>query len=199
MTTATLSTPRLERLHQVLSGYIHRGDMPGLVALVSRRGDGHIETLGTMSVGHPAPMKRDTISRLASLTKPITAVAAMMLLEACQLRRDDSLVTWWPELANRRVLRSLAAEPDDTVPATRAITVRDLLTSCLGFGRVLAMPGTYPIQKLSRELQIGGDGPPRPAQVPPADEGLRRLGALPWMAQPGERWRYHVSSECVAW
>jgi len=179
MTTATLSKPRLERLHHVLSGYIHRGDMPGLVALVSCHDDVHIETLGTLSVGHLSPMKRDTIFRIASLTKPITAVAAMMLIEECKLRLDDSIEPWLPELANRRVLHSIASEPDDTIPAQRAITVRDLLTFRMGFGSVMAMPNTYPIQKLIRALQIGGDGPPRPSQSPPADDWLQRLGSLP--------------------
>jgi CubicO group peptidase (beta-lactamase class C family) len=197
MTTKSLSKPRLERMHHVLSGYIQRGDMPGLVALVSCHDDVHIETLGTTAVGHPAPMKRDTIFRIASLTKPITAVAAMILIEECRLRLDDSIETWLPELANRRVLRSIASESDDTIPAKRAITVRDLLTSCMGFGSVMARPNTYPIQKLIRELQIGGDGPPLPSQSPAGGEWLERLGSLPWMAQPGERWMYHVSIDVL--
>jgi CubicO group peptidase (beta-lactamase class C family) len=197
MTTETLSKPRLERLHHVLSGYIQRADLPGLVALVSCHGEVHVEALGTMSVGDPAPMKRDTIFRIASITKPITAVAAMILIEEGKLRLDDSIEPWLPELANRRVLRSIASEPDDTVPAQRAITVRDLLTSRMGFGSVMAMPDTYPIQKLIRELQIGGDGPKLPSQWPPAGEWLRRLGSLPWLAQPGERWMYHVSIDVL--
>ncbi|HEV3383393.1 MAG TPA: serine hydrolase domain-containing protein [Gemmata sp.] len=197
MSAAHLSKPRLERLHHVLSGYIHRGDIPGIVALMSCRGDVHVETLGTMSMGHPAPMKRDTIFRIASLSKPITAVAAMILIEECKLRLDDSIEPWLPELANRRVLRSIASEPDDTVPAKRAITVRDLLTYRMGFGSVMAMPDTYPIQKLIREHQIGGDGAPLPAKFPPAEEWLRRLGSLPWMAQPGEQWLYHVSADVL--
>src|SRR5574339_1234220 len=89
--------------------------------------DVHVETLGTMSFGHPAPMTRDTIFRIASITKPITAVAAMILVEECKLRLDDSIEAWLPELANRRVLKSISSQPDDTVPALRAITVRDLL------------------------------------------------------------------------
>src|SRR5439155_14857480 len=192
-----LSRPRLERLHRVLSGYIDRGDMPGLVALVSCHDDVHIEMLGTTSVGDAAPMTRDTIFRIASLTKPITAVAAMILIEDCKLRLDDSIEPWLPELAKRKVLRSIASDPDDTVPARRPITVRDLLTFRMGFGSVMAMPGTYPIQKLIRESQIGGDGPPLPAQFPPADEWLRRLGSLPWMAQPAERWLYHISADVL--
>jgi CubicO group peptidase (beta-lactamase class C family) len=95
------------------------------------------------------------------------------------------------------VLRSISSELDDTVPANRPITLRDLLTYRMGFGSVMAMPGTYPIQKPIRDLQIGGDGPPLPALAPPTDEWLRRLGSLPWMAQPGERWLYQTSGDVL--
>ena len=145
--------------------------MPGLVALVSRNDDVHVETLGTLAFGNPAPMRRDTIFRIASLSKPITAVAAMILVEECKLRLDESVEPWLPELANRRVLKSISSQLDDTVPAKRAITVRDLLTFRMGFGSVMAMPGTYPIQKLIRDYQIGGDGPPLPAQRLPRQNG----------------------------
>jgi CubicO group peptidase (beta-lactamase class C family) len=197
MSKAGLSKSRLERLPQVLSGHVERKEVPGLVALVSHHGDVHVETSGTMSLGHPVPMKRDTIFRVASLAKPITAVAAMVLLEECKLRLDESIEPWLPELANRRVLKSISSQLDDTVPALRAITVRDLLTYRMGFGSVMAMPDTYPIQTLIREYRIGGDGPPRPSEAPKTDEWLQKLGSLPWMAQPGERWMYHVSGDVL--
>jgi CubicO group peptidase (beta-lactamase class C family) len=184
-------------MHRVLSGYVERCEMPGLVALVSHHDDVHVETLGTMSVGDPAPMSRDTIFRIASLAKPITAVAAMILVEDCNLRLDQPIDAWLPELANRRVLKSMSSQPDETVPALRAITVRDLLTFRMGFGSVMAMPDTYPIQKLIREFRIGGDSPPLPSQAPGTEEWLRKLGSLPWMAQPGERWMYHVSADVL--
>ena len=107
MSTAGLSKLRLQRIHQVLSGYVERKEMPGLVALVSHHADVHVEALGTLAFGDPAPMKRDTIFRIASITKPITAVAAMILVEECRLRLDDSIEPWLPELANRRVLKSI--------------------------------------------------------------------------------------------
>jgi CubicO group peptidase (beta-lactamase class C family) len=184
-------------MHRVLSGYVQRQEMPGLVALVSYHDDVHVETLGTISFNDPAPMTRDTIFRIASLAKPVTAVAAMILIEECELRLDDSVEPWLPELANRRVLKSIASQLDDTVPALRPITVRDLLTYRMGFGSVMAPPGTYPIQRLIREYRIGGDGPPRPSQAPRAEEWLKRLGSLPWMAQPGERWLYQVSADVL--
>jgi CubicO group peptidase (beta-lactamase class C family) len=184
-------------MHQVLSGFIERQEMPGLVALVSHRDDVRIETLGTQAFDDPTPMKPDTIFRIASLTKLIAAAAAMILVEDCKMRLDDSIEPWLPELANRRVLKSIASEVDDTVPAQRAITLRDLLTYRMGFGSVMAMPDTYPIQKLIRDYQIGGDGPMLPSQWPETDEWLRRLGSLPLLAQPGERWMYHVSGDVL--
>jgi CubicO group peptidase (beta-lactamase class C family) len=197
MGTAGLSKSRLERMHRVLSGYVERGDMPGLVALVGRHDHVHVQTLGTLAFGRPAPMGRDTIFRIASITKPVTAAAAMILVEECKLRLDESIEPWLPELANRRVLKSISSGLDDTVPARRAITVRDLLTSRMGFGSVMAMPDTYPIQRLVREYRIGGDGPMLPSQAPGTDEWLRRLGSLPLLAQPGERWMYHVSVDVL--
>jgi CubicO group peptidase (beta-lactamase class C family) len=184
-------------MHQILSGYIDRKELPGLVALVSHQDDVHVETLGTLSFNQSAPMRLDTIFRIASLTKPVTAVAAMILVEECRLRLDESIEPWIPELANRRVLRSLSGPLDDTIPAHRPITVRDLLTFRMGFGSVMAPPDTYPIQKLIREYRIGGDGPPRPSQAPTTDQWIQRLGSLPLMAQPGERWLYNTSSDVL--
>jgi CubicO group peptidase (beta-lactamase class C family) len=192
-----LSIPRLERMHRVLSGYIERKEMPGLVALVSHHDDVHVETLGTLAFDSPTPMKSDAIFRIASITKLLTAVAAMILVEECKLHLDDPIDPWLPELANRRVLKSISSNIDDTVPASRAITVRDLLTYRMGFGSVMAMPDTYPIQKLIREYRIGGDGPPRPSQAPTMDEWLQKLGSLPLMAQPGERWMYNTSADVL--
>jgi CubicO group peptidase (beta-lactamase class C family) len=142
MGMAGLSKSRLARMHQVLSGYIERKEMPGLIALISHHDDIHVETFGTMSFDQLAPMQRNSIFRIASLAKPITAVAAMILVEECKLRLDESIEMWLPELANRHVLKSLCSPTDDTVPARRAITLRDLLTFRMGFGTVMAMPGT---------------------------------------------------------
>ena|ERR1700722_9963369 len=100
-----LSKSRLKRLHEVLGEHVERGDIPGLVALVSRDEDTHVEVVGTLAIGDPAPVKRDTIFRIASLSKPITAVGAMILIEDCKMRLDDSIEPWLPELANRRVLK----------------------------------------------------------------------------------------------
>ena len=193
---AGLTKSRLERMHRVLSGYVERKDLPGLVALVCHHGDVHVEALGTMSFGKAAPMKMDTIFRTASLTKLVAAVAAMILVEECKLRLDDPVDPWLPELANRRVLKSLSSELDDTVAAVRAISVRDLLTYRMGFGSVMAKPDTYPIQRWIRDYRLGGDTPVLPWEAPPIDEWLRNLGSLPLLEQPGARWRYHTAAMC---
>jgi CubicO group peptidase (beta-lactamase class C family) len=184
-------------MHRVLSGYVEREEVSGLVALVSHGDEIHVETIGTKSFGDPAPMRRDTIFRIASITKPVVAVAAMILVEDCMIHLDDAIDAWIPELTNRRVLRSLSSPLDDTVPATRLITLRDLLTSCMGFGSVMAALDTYPIQASIRINRIGGDGPKFPPHFPDTDEWLRNLGALPLIAQPGERWMYNVSSDVL--
>ena len=126
--SSSFSSARLARMHAALRRHVESGHTPGLVALVHQRGREHVETIGTMAFGSTAPMRRDTIFRLASTTKPITAVGAMILVEECKVRLDDPVDEWLPELEGRRVLRTLESPLDDTVPAKRPITVRDLLT-----------------------------------------------------------------------
>jgi len=179
-------------MHHTLAGHVERGHMPGLISLVSRRGETHLDVIGSQALGQNQPMQRDTIFRIASLTKPVVAAATMLLIERCKLRLDQRVEDLLPELANRRVLRQLDSPLDDTVPANRSITVRDLLTSSMGFGSIMAMPGTYPIQKSVSEFVLGGDGPPIPSRSPGPDEYMRRLGSLPLIAQPGT-WLYDTS------
>jgi CubicO group peptidase (beta-lactamase class C family) len=191
-----LSKARLSRMHDVLAGYIEREEIPGLVALVSRRGEVHLDALGTLAAGGKSPVQRDTIFRIASMTKPITAVAAMILVEECKLRLDEPVDRLLPELANREVLKRLDGPLDDTVPAKRPISVRDLLTFRMGFGLMFAPPETYPILKAANDLEIGM-GPPAPASTPAPDEWIRRLGTLPLMHQPGKKWMYNTGSDVL--
>jgi CubicO group peptidase (beta-lactamase class C family) len=189
-----LSEERLERVHDVLAGHVERGTPPGLVAAIVRRGEVHVDVIGTSALGGNTPVARDSIFRIASMSKPVTAVATMILLEEARLRLDDPVDGLLPELAGRRVLKRLDGPLDDTVPAERPITVRDLLTFRLGWGIVMAPPGTYPIQA---ELMALAQGPPDPAATPPPDEWIRRLGALPLMHQPGASWMYHTGSDVL--
>ncbi len=196
MATGGLSPTRLDRLHAVLADHVERGAMPGAVVLVARRGAVHVDALGTTAVGGAAPMRRDTIFRITSMTKPVTAVAAMILVEECRLRLDEPVDRWLPELAGRRVLRRLDGPLDDTVDAHRPITLRDLLTFRLGFGLVLEPSATWPIQQAVNELQLM-TGPPKPRTPHAPDEWMRRLGTLPLMHQPGERWMYNTGSHVL--
>src|SRR5262245_47198070 len=188
------SAVRLARLREVLAGHVERGEVPGLVALVHRRGETHVEALGVKALGSPEPMTRDTIFRMASMTKPIAAAAALILVEECRLRLDDPVDEFLPELANRRVLAKLDGPVDDTVPARRPLTLRHLLTFRAGFGFVMAPPGRFPIQKAIAEAGLA-PGPTQPTFTP--DEYLRRLGTLPLIHQPGEAWLYHTASDVL--
>lgn len=195
--TTKLNAAGVADLHRTMSGYVERGDIPGIVTLIARGDEIHVDTVRRKTVGGAEPMGRDTIFRIASITKPITAAAIMILVDDGKLRLDDAVEPWLPELANRRVLRRIDSLPDDTVPARRSITVRDLLNSTFGFGSVMAMPGTYWIQQLIRDGHLGGDGPPHPSVMPGADEWMRRLSVLPLMYQPGERWAYNTSCDVM--
>ena len=151
MSTGRLSKTRLARMHDVMAGYVERGEVPGLVTLVSRRGEVHVDAIGTQAIGDSPPMRRDTIFRISSMTKPIIAVATMILVEECKLRLDEPVDRWLPELAERQVLKRLDGPLDDTVPAKRPITVRNLLTFRMGFGQLLAPPDAYPILSSANE------------------------------------------------
>jgi CubicO group peptidase (beta-lactamase class C family) len=179
-----------------MAGYVERGEVPGLVALVSRRGEVHVDAIGAMALGGSERIPRDTIFRISSMTKPIIAAATLSLVEECTLRLDEPVERLLPELADRRVLTRIDGPLDDTVPAHRPITVRDLLTFRLGFGQMMAPPDAYPILKSASEQQIGM-GPPSPSAMPAPDEWMRRLGTLPLMHQPGERWMYNTGSDVL--
>src|SRR5579871_3670130 len=133
------SKDRFARLHRALAAHVAAGDMPGVVALVSRHGEVQVEAVGTQSFDGP-PMKRDTIFRIASMTKPVIAAATLMLVEEGKLRLDDPVDAFLPELADRKVLGSIDGAVDDTVPARRAVTAGDLLTFTFGMGALMVWP-----------------------------------------------------------
>ena len=185
------------RLHDLMAAHVAAGDLPGLVTLTSVHDETHVDALGALRVGGGEPMARDAIFRITSMTKPMATAVAMMLVEDGTLPLDASVERWLPELANRRVLRRIDAALDDTVPAERSITVRDVLTFRMGFGLVWGPPDALPVQREANALRLGAFGPPM-ADVPPApDEWMRRFATLPLMAQPGERWMYTTSAEVL--
>jgi CubicO group peptidase (beta-lactamase class C family) len=181
-----------------MAAHVAAGRLPGLVTLVACGDDAHVDLIGTPSFVDDTPLARDAIFRIASLTKPITAVATMSLIEEGLLRLEQPIDELVPELADRRVLRAIDAELDDTVAANRPITVEDLLSSRLGFGSVMAPPGSYPIQRAEAELGLQSiGGPPWPPVAHDVDGWIRALGSLPLMSQPGEQWLYNTSSQVL--
>src|SRR5690242_9078448 len=121
------SPTRLRRLHDVMAGYVERGEVAGIVALLGRRDEVHVEAIGLQDLARGTAIARDTIFRIASMTKPIAAAAAMILVQQGTLRLDAPVDRLLPELADRKVLRSIDSALDDTVPASRPISLRDLL------------------------------------------------------------------------
>jgi CubicO group peptidase (beta-lactamase class C family) len=188
---------RSQRVHEAMSAHVARGSMPGATYAVSERRDVHVDAIGDRRVGGGAPMTRDTLFRIASMTKPMAAAVAMMLVEEGVLALDAPVDRWLPELANRRVLKRIDGPLEDTVPAKRAITVRDLLTFRMGFGIVWGPPNALPIQRAAKELHLGAFGPPRVQDPPAPEEWMRRFSTLPLMHQPGEGWRYNTSAEVL--
>jgi CubicO group peptidase (beta-lactamase class C family) len=195
VSTSAWSSERLARLHRAMVPYVESGEVPGLVTLVSRRGETHADAIGMQTLGGTTPMRRDTIFRIASLTKPITAAAAMILVEECKLRLDEPVDRFLPELANRRVLRRVDGLLDDTIPAHRPISLRDLLTMRMGLGHLM-VADTWPIHVALQERGVL-QGPPQPQSSPPTDEWIARVGALPLVHQPGEKWLYDLSSDML--
>ena len=190
------SAPGLDRWRATLDRHINTGGVPGLVAVACRRDDVHVHATGQKALGGGDSMRRDTIFRIASMSKPVAAVAAMILVEECVLRLDDPVECFLPELSNRRVLARLDGPLADTVPAHRPITLHDLLTLRMGLGHIMADTSGYPIQQAINEAGVL-QGPPRPRELPPPDVWMQRVGALPLMHQPGEQWMYDLGLDVL--
>jgi CubicO group peptidase (beta-lactamase class C family) len=184
---AGFSREGLERMHAVMAAHVERGDLPGVVTLVSRGDEVHADAIGTRAFGGAAPMRRDTLFRIASMTKPVSGAATMMLVEDGKLRLDEPVDRLLPELANRRVLKRVDGPLDDTVPANRPILVSDLLTLRMGMGAIFTQD-PYPILQAMNEKGVAV-GPSLP-KAPSPDAWISALGSLPLMNQPGEVWMY---------
>jgi CubicO group peptidase (beta-lactamase class C family) len=181
----------LANLEAVLQDHLARGSAPGFVALVSRGGETHAFPMGRLALeADSPPVRRDTIFRIASMTKPLTAALVMMLAEDGKLKLDEPVDRLAPELANRRVLKRIDGPLGETVPARRPMSIEDAMSFRLGWGIVFAEG--YPI--LDALAGLPGFGMPDPTCPIGPDEWLRRLGELPLMYQPGERWLYTAGS-----
>ncbi|MEY2474610.1 MAG: hypothetical protein QOK28_3939 [Actinomycetota bacterium] len=188
---------RLERLDATLTAHADDGSVGGLAWLAACDDDVQVGYAGVLTRGEPAPIARDSIFRISSMTKPIVAAAALMLVDESRLRLGDPVDDLLPELADRPVLVDGAGRVDgDTVAAQRAVTVRDLFTFELGIGMDLTQPWPQPMLEAMDALELGG-GPPQPQECPPPDEWMRRFGSLPLMYQPGERWLYNTGADVL--
>ena len=184
----------LAALDAALARHTSTGAVPGLTALVARDGQVHVTSAGHKAIGDGEPIGRDAIFRIASLTKPVTGVAAMLLIEDGAMALGDPVERWLPELGARRVLRSYDAELSDTVPAERAITVEDVLSFRLGFGSIFT-PERLPIAVAAEgELKLKTLGPPWPPTPHTPDQWIAAFGSLPLLDQPGERFRYNTGA-----
>jgi CubicO group peptidase (beta-lactamase class C family) len=191
-----LTSAGIERLHAAAEQHVGPTLVPGLVALVARGEEVHVEALGSLGVGGQ-PARRDSIFRISSMTKPITAAATLALVAEGLLGLDEPVDRLLPELADRRVLRRMDGPLEDTVPAIRAITTRDLLTFTFGFGMLMRMfmaAKPWPVVAADEELGLATVGPAKPAVQPDPDTWIARFGTLPLLAQPGERWLYNTGS-----
>ena len=183
----------LAALDVTLLKHTATGAVPGLAALVARDGQVHVTSAGHKALRDSAPIGRDAIFRIASMTKPVTGVAAMLLIEDGAMALSDPVERWLPELGARRVLRAWDAELSDTVPAERAITVEDVLSFRLGFGCIFTRE-TLPVAAAEAALDLKTLGPPWPPPPHTPDQWIAALGSLPLLDQPGERFRYNTGA-----
>lgn len=189
-TRADRKASPMTALHETLRRYVDDGSLPGAVGLVARGDDVEAVAVGYTDTGRSVPLARDSLFRLASITKPVTAAALLMLVDEGLVGPDDPIARWLPELAAPMVVRTPGSPVDDLVPAERPITVEDVLSSRCGWGFPpdFSLPAVRPLF----ELQRGGFAP---QAVPAMDELLAELAKVPLLHQPGEAWLYNTSSD----
>src|SRR5262249_51941039 len=178
-------------LHDVLQTHVSNGSVPGAVGLVARGDRVEVAAAGAADVDGTSPMARDSIFRIASITKPITAAAVMMLVEDRRIGLEDPVGPWLPELASPVVVRTPAGPVDDVVPAVRPVTVADLLTFRAGYG----FPSDFSLPAVGLLVSELGQGPPRPQLVAAPDDWMAALSRIPLLHQPGQAWLYNTCSD----
>ena len=181
-----------QTIADALAAHVESGAVAGLVAIVGRGTDIEVTVLGNQAIGG-APMRDDSLFRIASAGKPITAAAVLSLVADGLLRIDDPIDDYLPELAAPRVLRQLTGPLDDTVPAVRSITVADLLRSTNGHG----FPSDFSAPVVARFVDELHQGPPQPQIVAPPDEWMATLATIPLLHQPGEGFTYNTAFDIL--
>lgn len=182
---------RLAAIRPALEDYVRSGELAGVVTLTSRHGQiVQADAIGQADIEHDVAMRTDTLFRIASMTKPVSSVAALMLLEEGKLALDDPISRWVPELGDLRVLCDAAGPLDDTEALSRPITIEDLLTHRSGIAYGPFSEGPL---KQAYEEALGDPGMNRKS----VDEWLAALGSLPLAFQPGVRFHYGHSTEVL--
>jgi CubicO group peptidase (beta-lactamase class C family) len=181
----------LAQIPATLQGFVDQGSLAGVVSLLWRGGETvQVNTIGYRDLVAKTPMPRDALFRIASMTKPVTSVAALMLLEEGKLRLDDPITRWLPEFSDMRVLRDATGPVEDTYPAPREITVEDLFTHRSGLAYAFTSSG--PIAHAYEKTL----GPPLGTPMTP-DQWLAALATLPLSYAPGERFHYSHATEVL--
>ena len=184
-----LSSARLARLSAVLRGEIERGRVPGVVALIARRGRlAYFESFGKRDPAAGGPMPKDAIFRIYSMTKPITSVAAMMLWEEGRFLLSDEIGKYLPELAHLEVAVERDGGTMERVPAARAVTIQDLLRHTSGLTYEFRGPGA--VQKMYMSAKVY-------SRAQSSADQVATLSKLPLLHQPGTRWEYSRSTDVI--
>ena len=183
----------MSNLHDVLQTHVSNGSVPGVVGLMARAGRVEVQAAGSVGVDDASAMARDSIFRIASITKPITAAAVMVLVEDGRIALEEPVGRWLPELASPAVVRTPASPVDDVVPAVRPITVADLLTFRAGYG----FPSDFSLPVVGLLFSELKQGPPQPQLVAAPDEWMAALSRIPLLHQPGEAWLYETCSDIL--
>lgn len=181
---------REQQLHKILQDSVDQGQLAGATVLVHRNGQTQHAVAGWRDIENNLPMEHDTIFRIASMTKPITSVAALMLVDEARISLSDPIARFAPEFATMQILRTPDGPLDDTVAAARPITFEDLLTHRAGFTYADFQRG--PIAAAYRQA-LGRD---IDSDVAP-DDWIANLAKLPLIAQPGSAMDYGCSTDLL--
>jgi CubicO group peptidase (beta-lactamase class C family) len=189
--TNAFDAKALAQIPASLQATIDAGDLSGFVTLIWKDGESaQLNVLGKRDIAAGAPMQRDTLFRIASMTKPVTSAAALMLMEEGKFKLDDPITKYAPEFKNMRVLKNAEGALDETVPAAREITFDDLFThrSGLAYGFSSMGPIAHEYQRVLGDVLNNDMGP---------DEWMTRLASMPLLYQPGERFHYSHSTDVL--
>ncbi|MBC8154298.1 MAG: beta-lactamase family protein [Bacteroidetes bacterium] len=194
---AGMSADRLQRIDRVVQEYVDKGRQAGVGVLIARNGKiVYHKAFGQDNLTAQTPLKRDAIFRIASQTKAITSIGAMILFEEGRFLLDDPISKYLPAFKKMTVLEKFNEKDTTftTVPAKREITIRQLLTHTSGISYPAI--GTKEATAIYAKYKIpSGIGTPGFK----LDDAMNRLAALPLLYQPGERWSYSISSDLLGY